>query len=461
MKKVAIFSIFFLFFAAFLTAQSSKWTYLFNGKDLKGWKQLNGNAIYKIENGELVGVTVQNTPNSFLATEKTFTDFIFEVDLKVSNQMNSGIQFRSELKDNNDKCEVTDKKTPNRVHGYQMEIDPSTRAWSGGIFDEARRGWLYSLENNPAAKSAFKYNQWNRYRIECIGNSIRTWVNGVAAAHIIDNATPEGFIALQVHQINNPADAGHEIRWKNIRIQTENLKPSTADNLFIINLIPNNLSAAEMKNGVHLLWDGLTTTGWRGAYKNEFPDSAWYIKEGTLNVKGGHGAESANGGDIVTIKDFSAFDLQFEFKITDTANSGIKYFVTEKENNAGSAIGLEYQILDDENHPDSKLGTTGNRTMASLYDLIPAKKISSDRNKLPIGQWNRGRIIVFPNGQVEHWINGWKVVEYQRGTQMYYALIARSKYSKWLDFGMATKGHILLQEHGTAVAFRSIKIKEL
>jgi hypothetical protein len=465
MKKKTIFLFFIICNTALLTAQKGKWTYLFNGKDLMGWQQLNGKAIYKVENGELIGVTVPNTPNSFLATEKKYSDFIFEVEFKINNQMNSGIQFRSEIKDSNDRCAVTDKKTPNRVHGYQMEIDPSTRAWSGGIYDEARRGWLYSLENNPAAKTAFKNNQWNLYRIECIGNSIRTWVNGVAAAHVIDNVTPEGFIALQVHQINNSANAGQEIRWRNIRIQTENLKPSAPDNLFIINLIPNNLSDEEIKNGVKLLWDGITSNGWRGAYKNEFPKDTWYIKDGTLNVLGGTGAESANGGDIVTTREFSSFDLQFEFKISDTANSGIKYFVTEKENNVGSAIGLEYQILDDNKHPDAKLGTNGNRTMASLYDLIPSKKIYGDRNdrrdRVPIGEWNRGRIIVFPNGNIEHWINGWKVVEYQRGTQMYNALIARSKYSKWADFGMATKGRILLQEHGTHVSFRSIKIKEL
>ena len=213
---------------------------------------------------------------------------------------------------------------------------------------------------------------------------------------------------------------------------------------------------------MRLLWDGKTTNGWRGAYKTYFPDKVWYIEDGTLNVGGGAGAESSNGGDIVTNEEFAAFDLQFEFKITDTANSGVKYFVTEKEDTHGSAIGLEYQILDDDHHPDAKLGSIGNRTMASLYDLIPSLKITEGRReKLPVGEWNRGRVIVFRDGRVEHWINGWKVVEYQRGTQYFYALVAKSKYEKWPGFGMAPKGHILLQEHGTHVAFRSIKIKEL
>ena len=460
--RIFQFLFFFILSQQVLFAQETKWTSLFNGKDLKGWVQYNGKAKYTVENGEIVGRTVPDEPNSFLSTDKLYGDFILELDLKVDEHMNSGIQFRSELNDENDHCKVTDKHTPKRVHGYQMEIDPSARAWSGGIYDEARREWLYPLEYNVAAKTAFKNNQWNHYKIECIGNNIRTWINGVPCAHLVDDMTPKGFISLQVHDIKNPKDAGQEVRWKNIRIQTTNLKSASADHIFVVNLIPNSISPEEQKNGVRLLWDGKTTKGWRGAYKTTFPDAAWYIQDGTFNVRGANGAESTNGGDIVTEQEFHAFDLQFEFKITDTANSGVKYFVTEKENNNGSAIGLEYQILDDDKHPDGKLGSIGNRTMASLYDLIPSLKIGTNRReKFPIGEWNRGRIIVFPDGKIEHWINGWKVVEYQRGTQYYYALVAKSKYVVWPNFGMADKGHILLQEHGTNVSFRSIKIKEL
>jgi hypothetical protein len=436
-----------------------EWQYLFNGKDLTGFRQLNGKASYRVEHGELIGTTVLNQPNSFLATEKEYGDFIFEVDFKVDDQMNSGIQFRSEQNDAKDKCKVTDLKTPNRVHGYQMEIDPSNRAWSGGIYDEARRDWLYSLENNPAAKKAFKNHAWNHYRIECIGNNIRTWVNGFACAHLIDDMTTKGFIALQVHAISDPKNEGEEIRWKNIRIQTKHLQPTPPDSIFVLNLLVNNISEDEKRNGVHLLFDGKTTNGWRGANKDYFPDKTWIVSNGNLIVKKGQSAESQNGGDIVTVNEYAAFDLQFEFQMTDTANSGVKYFVTEKEKTAGSAIGLEYQILDDDKHPDAKLGSFGNRTLASLYDLIPAKK--NGREKLPIGEWNRGRITVYPDGRIEHWLNGWKVLDYQRGTQYFYALVARSKYLPYPNFGMAAKGHILLQEHGTQVAFRSIKIKEL
>nr|WP_229253780.1 DUF1080 domain-containing protein [Dyadobacter sp. NIV53] len=177
-------------------AQKSKdgWQDLFNGKDLAGWKQLNGKAKYEVKDGAIVGTSVMDTPNSFLTTEKDYGDFILECDVKVDNKLNSGIQIRSLS---------TEDYQNGRVHGYQVEIDPSDRAYSGGLYDEARRGWLYPMDINPEGKKAFRKDAWNKYRIEAIGNTIRTFVNGIPTAYVVDDMTASGFICLQVHAIGN------------------------------------------------------------------------------------------------------------------------------------------------------------------------------------------------------------------------------------------------------------------
>jgi hypothetical protein len=178
-----------------------------------------------------------------------------------------------------------------------------------------------------------------------------------------------------------------------------------------------------------------------------------------LSVLPSDGGESTNGGDIVTRDSFTGFDLSFEFKLTPGANSGVKYYVTLSEGNTGSAIGLEYQLLDDKLHPDAKMGRDGNRTLASLYDLIPAQK--QERFVNPPGQWNRGRIRITPDGRVVHYLNGMKVLEYVRKSKEFRDLVAISKYKIWPNFGEANAGRILLQDHGNAVSFRSIKIRPL
>jgi hypothetical protein len=428
------------------------WQYLFNGEDLSGFVQRGGDALFEVRDSIIVGTTVWDTPNSFLCTEEDYGDFIMEVDFKVAPDMNSGIQIRSESR--------LDYKN-GRVHGYQVEIDPSDRAWTGGIYDEARRGWLYPLNapENEEARNAFNNGEWNTFRIEAIGSRIKTWVNGVPVVNLVDEETPSGFIAFQVHSINDSTKIGEQVMWKNIKILTEDLekysKETTAmERAFLV----NDLTETEKENGWKLLFDGETTEGWRNAYGEEFPEEGWKVEDGILTVLESGGGESKNGGDIVTIDEYSDFDLRLQVKYTEGANSGIKYFVTEKEEgNTGSAIGLEYQILDDFNHPDAKLGNhEGSRTLASLYDLIKAE----NKRRVDVGEWNNVRILS-KGSHVEHWLNGFKVLEYERGSEEFRKLVEESKYKIWPDFGEAESGHILLQDHGNRVSFRSIKIKEL
>ena len=182
---------------AFSVAASSfaqnNWRDIFNGKNLKGWTRINGDAEYVVKDGVIIGTTKYDTPNTFLAYKEDLSDFILEFDFKVDDALNSGVQFRSASIPSYDN---------GRVHGYQFEIDPSPRAWSAGIYDEARDGWLYTIEDR-ASKDAFRNEEWNHARIEAVGNRIRTWLNGVPCANLIDERASHGFIALQVHAIYN------------------------------------------------------------------------------------------------------------------------------------------------------------------------------------------------------------------------------------------------------------------
>lgn len=429
---------------------NTPWILLFDGQNLNGWTQKGGEANYQVRDNAIVGSTVHNTPNSFLTSDKMYQDFILELEYKVDSTMNSGIQIRSNS---------FQYYLDGRVHGYQIEIDPSDRAWSAGIYDEARRGWLNPLGNNPAAQKAFKQNEWNHYRIEALGDTLKTWINDIPAAYLIDDKTASGFIGLQVHSISDDKKEGTEIQWRNIRILTDSLSKYSKSTPLTPVITKNSLTIDEEKNGWKLLWDGSTTQGWRGARLDDFPESGWIIENGELTVLASGGGESNAGGDIVTKDLYGNFELQLDFKITEGANSGIKYFVnTDLNKGPGSSIGLEYQILDDAKHPDAKLGNhEGSRTVASLYDLIMA---NLNKPVQPIGKWNHARIIS-RDKQVEHWLNGMKVLEYERKSDAYKALVKESKYVKWPNFGEADKGHILLQDHGDRVSFKNIKIKSV
>lgn len=427
-----------------------KWEKLIT-KDLSGWEQLNGTAPFKLEKGMIIGTTVLNSPNSFLCTKEKYGDFILEFDTWFDPEMNSGVQIRSES---------TPDYQNGRVHGYQVEMDPSSRAWSGGIYDEARRGWLYTLDRNPEGQKALRVGEWNHYRIEAIGNSIRTWINGIPCADLLDDMTPSGFIALQVHSVgDNESAVGEQVKWKNLRIITKDLDKYKTPYTPVIpqeSFLNNVLTDREIKEGWKLLFDGETSANWMNAKTGIFPSSGWVIENGTLTVDPGTRTGEGGGGDIVTEKKFRNFELIVDFLYSQGANSGIKYFVdTERENGTLASIGCEYQILDDRLNPDAQAGLSGNHKLACLYDLIAPQNVRDNGSS----NWNRATIIV--NGKkVQHWLNGQLTVEYERSGPEWQELVAKSKFRDIKGFGEGDEGRILLQDHGTVVSFKNIKIRE-
>ncbi|MFB5946992.1 3-keto-disaccharide hydrolase [Albibacterium profundi] len=212
-------------------AQNPRVEDIFDGKTLQGWKQLTGSATYDVVDGMIVGTTVSGSPNSFLATEKEYGDFILELEVKIEGgKNNSGIMTRSHF-------DANGNNGAGRVYGRQVEVDPTDRKWSGGIYDEARRGWLYPLDLNEAARAAFDVDKFNHIRIECIGDETKTWVNGIPTAHVIDTVDRQGFIALQVHSIAKDHQPGEKVYFKNIKLKTDNLKPKDfPSNIKIVNL---------------------------------------------------------------------------------------------------------------------------------------------------------------------------------------------------------------------------------
>jgi len=445
-----------LLVAAACAADPSAW--------LGGSTQRGGKATFEVKDGVLIGTAVAKTPNSFLCTDKSYGDFTLEYEFNVDPRLNSGVQIRSNAHDQEttftDASGKVIRIAANRVHGYQVEIDTDptnqgNRQWTAGVFDESRRGWLFpgALGGDKAAFSEqgrrlTKVGDWNHVRVEAVGPRIRTWLNGELRADILDGATRSGFIGFQVHSIGKPELVGTQNRWRNVKLAE---------------VAPNTLTKGERDEGWTLLFDGTSTEAWKSARADTFPAKGWQVSDGVLSVLKSDGGESTNGGDIVTKRAYKAFEFMVDFRITEGANSGIKYFAQPLLNKgAGSAFGLEFQILDDARHPDAKQGRDGNRTIGSLYDLMTASK---DKQPAPIGEWNHAFIRTSADGlKVEHWLNGRLVVSFDRGTEAFRALRAKSKYAApqfGKDFGEWKEGTLLLQDHGDRVDFRNIKVRDL
>jgi hypothetical protein len=275
-------------------AQDDGFAPLWNGRDFDGWRKVGGGATYRVDGDCIVG-EVGPGPNTFLRTEKSYGDFILKVEAKLEVPGNSGIQFRSRQRDGN-----------GRVFGYQCEIDPSARAWSAGIYDEGRRGWLNSLEGNETARKALKPTEWNRFVIEARGPHLRTWLNDVPCADLLDPMDLDGFIALQVH-------SGKEgrIRWRNVLLK--------------------DLGRSEWRP----LWDGRTLAGWEPSGAGE-----WKIVDGVL-----HGiAPKAEGrqGHLLTREQYGEFAIRLKY-FAPQGNSGL-HFRVEKTGDAAIVAGFHADI---------------------------------------------------------------------------------------------------------------------
>jgi hypothetical protein len=385
--------------AASVLAQD-KFVPLFDGKTLNGWQVCDGKATYAVEDGAIVGRTVEGSPNSFLCTTKDYGDFVLELETKTDPVLNSGIQLRahkytqeSPARIFNGKEWIDRKFPPGRVYGYQVEVTTADRGVAGGVYDEARRGWLYDAgKNDPAASKAFKDNEWNKYRIEARGDSIKVWVNGILTTDLVDPLDQTGFIGLQVHSFKGPHPA--VVRWRNIRIQ--------------------DLGRHEWQP----IWDSRTFDGWttRGGAK-------WTIEDGVIH---GKSTDSEAIGFVVSDLAIKDATVRVKFKIA-SGNSG--FFVRAEHK---TLAGYEVEI-------DAQKGTGG------FWEVGGRRWVTGPEDNAAVksDDWNDLTASVHGDRIVFH-LNGLKTVDLPKDTQG------------------RKEGHIAIQAHGskrpTEVWFKDIAI---
>lgn len=370
-------------------AEQIVWVDMFDGNTLTGWTRLGGRAEYRVVDSAIVGISRPGTPNSFLCSERSYGDFILELELKVDPSLNSGVQIRSNSMPNH---------RDGHVFGYQVEIDPSDRSWSAGVYDEARRGWLNNLRDNEPARKAFKKDDWNHYRIEAIGDSIKTWVNGVPAADFIDSMTLSGFFGLQVH--STKSEEPLKVRWRNIRIR--------------------NLGRHMWKP----LFDGRSLDGW-----HTLPGGNWEVRDGV--IVGTNAKDDKRHGLLLSNEQYGDFTVRFKFKAVN-GNSGL-YFRTEKVDSAVAVHGFQAEV-----DPITNVGglyETGGRGWVAKPQPEVLKKYFKPQ------QWNDMTVSAHGRHIVVH-LNGRKTVELKN------------------DQGRL-KGYLGLQLHGSAdveVMFKDIEM---
>ncbi len=356
-----------LLLCATLGAQT--WTPLFDGKTLNGWEVCNGYATYAVEDSAIAGTTAEGSPNSFLCTKREYGDFILEFETKTDPALNSGVQIRSHRYPDEGPILVFEsgkwvsRKVPKgRVYGYQVEIANEKSGSSGGIYDEARRGWLHNIASDPAASKAFKDNQWNHYRIEARGDTMRVWVNGVPCAHLTDPMDQSGFIALQVHAYKGERPA--QVRWRNIRIQDLG------------------------RHAWRRVWDGSTWNGWKhnGAGLAEIVEGAFRLRSKD---------DDPRIAMVLSERSFRDLTLRLKFKIL-KGNSGV-FVRTDPQNYAAYEVEVDAETRTGgfwETGPNGRKWVTGPEDNAVVH----------------AGEWNELAASLHGHRIIFH-INGVKTLE--------------------------------------------------
>ena len=435
-------------------AAPGPWKALFDGKSTDAWRGYGRDSFpttaWKVENGELKTIAGVKDAVDIITKDK-YGDFELELEWKLQPGGNSGVIYRA-----------AEQPAPGQSWhtGPEMQILDDAKH-KDGLDPRTSAGALYGLVA-PTNKTLKPAGEWNSVRLVVNGNHVEHWLNGnkvveaeldspevkafIAAskfkAYPRFAKEPEGHIVLQYH--------GDEVAFRNVRVRSLSATPSSGTSGAGSTGGSNQLTTTEKMEGWRLLFDGKSASGWRAFKGTTFPSDKWTVADGCLKKTSTGTGDSRGMGDIVTVDTFDDFDLRFEWRISPGGNSGVKYLVTEKRD---GPIAHEYQVIDDERHPDGKIGP--HRQSGAFYDVLPPQ--AAMKRLRPVGEFNLGRILVRGN-HVEHWLNGQKVVEYELGSPEIKAAIAKSKFKDVSGFEAKLKGPILLQDHGDEVCYRNIRI---
>ncbi len=385
--------------------------------DLSQFEQKGGEAKYALEDGVLTGTAVWKTPNTFLCTKEKYKDFILDYSIKVDPRLNSGVQIRSQT--------FIDKNKYEMLRGYQVEIDPSDRAWSGGIYEERGRGWIGSLTNNPKGREAFKNGEWNHYHVEAIGNSVKVWVNGVNTVNLLDAESEAGIIGLQVHEIYDEEHIGATIQWKDIILITNQFAAHLKKDEALapeINLLANELSDKEKADG-WLLFD-----------RDNIPMQQPGMELRPWNISQDQFCSFEDTNDRLRLKVVDGdFEVKFEYKINKSGMAQLNY----------GYVGDPYSfMLTDDANVDEEV--PGHMKAGSIANFMEAFNLSNPERPKPMrlfNQWSQAHIIV-SGDNIKHWLNNSLVVDVN------VANFQDENKQRLLEF----------QSSGSSVCVRSIKV---